>query len=522
MRRLVIVLSLLLGLSAPVGAELARADYTARTAARLSDISDDPVALRAFLQRFPKGADLHSHLSGAVYAESFVEWAIVDGLCLVLVRWTAAPPPCDAVEGRPKLSDALDQRLISRDDLINAWSMRGFVPGQATGHSQFFGSFERFGPANDGRTAEMLAEVAARAGAQNIRYLELMVSYGMSAARQLGSDVGWTADPDEMHRRLVEAELENVVGPLRREIMRDFNRMHRLLACGSAAPDSGCEVEVRILAQVNRNVAAEQLFAQVALAHALVLAEPLVVGFNLVAAEDNPTTLNGYRQQMETLAAMARLRPGAPLTLHAGELTLGLVPPRHLRDHIRLAVEVAGASRIGHGVALAYDRDPVQLLGRMAQDGIMVEINLTSNAQILGVSGKEHPFLSYLNAGVPIALSTDDEGVSRIDLTHEYQRAVATYRLDYLTLKRLSRNGLTYAFLPGRSLWEEPAEARPVDECAADPIGAAEPSAGCNAFLDANEKARLQWALESDFIEFERIQASFYTAPGHGTAATVR
>src|SRR5580698_11366427 len=41
-----------------------------------------PLALRAFLADFPKGADLHVHLSGAVYAESFIRAAGEDGLCV--------------------------------------------------------------------------------------------------------------------------------------------------------------------------------------------------------------------------------------------------------------------------------------------------------------------------------------------------------------------------------------------------------------------------------------------------------
>jgi hypothetical protein len=47
------------------------------------------------------------------------------------------------------------------------------------------------------------------------------------------------------------------------------------------------------------------------------------------------------------------------------------------------------------------------------------------------VSGKNHPFPVYRKFGVPVALSTDDEGIERIDLTHEYVRAVESYGLSY-------------------------------------------------------------------------------------------
>ncbi len=86
----------------------------------------------------------------------------------------------------------------------------------------------------------------------------------------------------------------------------------------------------------------------------------------------------------------------------------------------------------------------------MAKEKVMVEINLTSNDVILGVKNQNHPFPAYRKYGVPMAFSTDDEGVSRIDLSHEYQRAVETYDLGYEELKMYSRNALSYSFLAGR------------------------------------------------------------------------
>jgi adenosine deaminase len=78
---------------------------------------------------------------------------------------------------------------------------------------------------------------------------------------------------------------------------------------------------------------------------------------------------------------------------------------------------------------------------------VVVEINLTSNDIILGVRGKDHPLPTYLAAGVPVVLSTDDAGVSRINLTNEYLRAARDYGLSYRTLKGIARNALTYSFL---------------------------------------------------------------------------
>ncbi|HTM41069.1 MAG TPA: hypothetical protein VL177_09165, partial [Terriglobales bacterium] len=53
-----------------------------RTARYLESVRHQPSLLFAFLQQMPKGGDLHNHLYGAVYAESFIQWAAQDGLCV--------------------------------------------------------------------------------------------------------------------------------------------------------------------------------------------------------------------------------------------------------------------------------------------------------------------------------------------------------------------------------------------------------------------------------------------------------
>jgi len=140
----------------------------------------------------------------------------------------------------------------------------------------------------------------------------------------------------------------------------------------------------------------------------------------------------------------------------------------------------------------------------MAANHMMVEISLTSNDVILGVSGKDHPFLLYRMFGVPMALSSDDEGVSRIDLTHEYVRAVQTYDLHYVDLKRMARTSLEHSFLPGGSLWSAPdVFTRAISACSRDSLGTEKPSSGCAAFLKSSERAQQQWELERRFRAFE-------------------
>jgi adenosine deaminase len=185
-----------------------------------------------------------------------------------------------------------------------------------------------------------------------------------------------------------------------------------------------------------------------------------------------------------------------------------MVPPDGLRFHIRQAVELGHAERIGHGVDVMYEDDAPGLLKELAKKHIMVEINLTSNDGILGIKGTEgehaHPLPYYRRAGVPVALSTDDEGVSRIDLTHEYTRAAEEYSLSYAELKQMARTGMEHNFLPGKSLWaEEDKFSVPAAACRGQMLGAEKATGSCKTFLDGSEKAAAQWELERRFKVFE-------------------
>jgi adenosine deaminase len=186
------------------------------------------------------------------------------------------------------------------------------------------------------------------------------------------------------------------------------------------------------------------VFVKTATAVALIRAEPRLVALNLAGPEDYLVARRDYTRQMEIIRFLAK---DVPVALHAGELWLGLVPPSDLSFHIRQAIEIADAQRIGHGVSLAFERDAEGLLAEMRARPVVVEISLTSNDLILGVRGKDHPLPAYLAAGVPVVLSTDDAGISRIDLTNEYFRAARDYALGYRELKAIARNALRYSFL---------------------------------------------------------------------------
>src|SRR4029077_17088677 len=153
------------------------------------------------------------------------------------------------------------------------------------------------------------------------------------------------------------------------------------------------------------------------------------VGLNLVMPEDWYTPMHDFDLHMKMLDYLHGVDPNVHIALHAGELAMGLVPPEGLRFHIRESIKRGHAERIGHGGSGMGGHVRPGLLKEMSQRKVLVEICLTSNAKILGVEGPNHPLPVYMKYGVPVALATDDEGVSRSDITHEYLRAVETYGL---------------------------------------------------------------------------------------------
>jgi adenosine deaminase len=268
-------------------------------------------------------------------------------------------------------------------------------------------------------------------------------------------------------------------------------------------------VQVRFIYQVLRAFSPEQVFAQTLLGfetvqQAIDQGSDDWVGINFVQPEDYMVAMRDYSLHMKMIEYLHGLYPKVHITLHAGELAPGMVPPEGIKFHVRQAVEIGHAERIGHGVDAMYENDAAGLLKEMAKKHVMVEINLSSNEGILGITGNKHPFEYYRAAHVPVALSTDDQGVSRIELTHEYVRAANDYHLSYADVKQLARTGMEHNFLPGESLWAAAdVFGAPAAACRGQILGGPKASAACKSFLDSNEKAAAEWELERRFREFE-------------------
>lgn len=471
-----------------------------KTARYFDSIRKQPLLLHAFLAQMPKGGDLHNHLSGAVYAESFIQWAADDGLCVDRNALSLTRPPCDPAAGKPPATAALQDSTLY-GHLLDAVSMRQFHPGPESGHDHFFATFGKFGAATENHTAEMLAEVRQRAAEGHLQYMELMFNPDGGAAAKLGMQLGWNDDLAVLRDKLLSAGLPQIVANASQFLDATEKKVNEELRCGTPSALAGCNVQARYLYQVARGLPKEAVFAQILSGFEIAAKDPRVVGLNLVMAEDWYVPIHDFRRHMEMLNFLHQLYPKVHITLHAGELTQDLVPPEEL-FHIRASIERGHAERIGHGVDVMMEPGSAGLLALMAHKRTLVEVCLTSNDVILNVTGNRHPLPIYLKYGVPVALATDDEGVSRGDITQEYQRAAETYGLSYLQLKEFARNSLEYSFLPGRSLWWTHS-ARKAKECDRDMPSVERLSSGCQLFLSENEKARQQWKLEKAFVFFE-------------------
>jgi adenosine deaminase len=446
MRRTCIAVGLAtLMIAQDVGAQRQSApvDGSGATARYFSSVRGNPPLLLAFLTEMPKGGDLHVHLSGAIYAESYLRWAADDNLCLATATMTIVAGTCDAAAGRPPASAVL-QNTVLYGQAIDAMSMRNW-DRSLNGHDHFFAAFGKFGPSS-AKTGDMLAEVSMRAAAEHVSYLELMLTPdgGLSTAKAAAA--GWDPDLGRLRDTLLAAGFTDVVAAATRRLDEAERRERDLLRCGTPQEDAGCRVTVRYISQVARAAAPEAAFAQMLAGFEIATHDPRFVGLNLVQPEDAMIALRDFSLQMRMLDFLHSRYPRIAIALHAGELVDGLVPPEALRFHVGASVRTGHALRIGHGAGVMYEDGALSLVRDMASRRVLVEIALSSSDVILGVRGSRHPLLTYLKYGVPVALVTDDAGVARSSLTFEFRKAVEEHGLDYPTLKSLVRNSLDFSF----------------------------------------------------------------------------
>lgn len=401
--------------------------------------------LISYIRRMPKGADLHNHLSGASYADFMMQSARDAGHLY------------DRAANR--FVDMTSETTVSFDDFIsnaqlvsafrNSVSIRGWLGEGGNGHDAFFKSFQHM--AGTGRRIpEMLAEVLARNHYQNVQHVELMVSVapvsviGRFVDRFRGLDLDDLPQSLDSYRPLFDDPDVN------REFTQELDRWQRE-AESILRSEYGLRwadmPSVSYIPQLDRSGPIDRFFGAAVLFMVGVQADPRIVGLNIVAPEDLPLSHWQFDDQMKIIDYLWRELDRPAITLHAGELSLRESPVEPMQDRIRRSITQGHARRIGHGVSIAWEKDLFGLLAKMKREGILVELIPSSAEVILGKAGPDHPFYLYRSAGVPMCICTDDEGVSRTNLTMEYVKMVQNYGLSYVELIRMSRACLEHAFL---------------------------------------------------------------------------
>jgi adenosine deaminase len=439
---------------APKGNEAATARYLANLVA-----GHDPqlAELTMFFSQMPKGGDLHHHYSGALYAEQYVEFLDKQGLCAnkLTYRIETNKAVIDAEHALPPAQrTCLSASEVMADDatwreLLQRWSSKDFYNHgavQAPPDRQFFQTFGYFGPVSNANFNDGLQTLKQRAIAENVSYIETMfklapftlhAGFDAKAAEPGLTDAAFT---ELMRGQLAQLEQDAAFG---RNVADYVARIH-----DAAAGIDDANFTMRYQAYVLRLLAPSQVFSSMVAGFKAASQSDLIVGVNIVGQESQAVSMRDYTLHMKMFRFLKAQYPKVKVALHAGELALGDVPPEGLNFHIDQAVNLAGADRIGHGIDLAHESNVLAIMKKMREAGIPVEVNLSSNDFINGVRGENHPVTLYRKHGVPFVLSTDDAGVTRHDLSNEYMLFASRYKPDYAEVKKLSYNGVRYAFLP--------------------------------------------------------------------------
>ena len=445
---LLLTAALLLALHLPAPA-MAGGTLTLNTNTQVSEFfersKNNEAELIAFLHKMPKGADLHAHPSGSVYPEGMVDIAIAKGLFYDRAQrcFTGKQPAEDFYTAAELRFD-----YQKYNEVLDGLSIRNIAREKESGNVHFFTAFGRFGPAQPGME-DQLREILTRAASQNISHLELMTSPS--------SNPDGSIDLEKTRAKLIRS---NAALELARKNLADAGKaadvsvLWSLTLYRDATPKKDGSPVMEGYAEWWQRQVAGTLEA----AH---LCEDLgAVAMTILSPEDSWVSRTQFALQFRVIdeewQALQKKYPknSVQMNPHGGELTLEFSPYADLTTRISDTLFKGHASRLGHGVSIMWDDGVYEILQTMASRKIALELCLTSNYGILNVTPERHPFFLYWRAGVPLVLNTDDEGISRGNLTMEYVRAAQWFNLSYGELKWLAFNSVEYSFLPGESLFE--------------------------------------------------------------------
>jgi hypothetical protein len=418
-------------------------------------IRNNEAELTAFFAQMPKGGDLHHHYSGSIYAEPLLAHAIAEDFYLNTQTMTVSKEKqtvgdwvlFSTLQKNGEL-DAYKQKIMQK------WSVKDYNNVDYPSDKLFFESFMKFEPAIKNNFEAGLLELKNRAIKENVSYIETQLST-IPCAIKTDDLAKYNAQLRQMaaskNEKAVMQSLDSLysifIQKEAKKYASDFNtnfvaKMHKELKIDDK------QFTMRYQNFVLRFMEPVDLFKNLVVAFISADSSPLMAGVNIVSPEDAETSMKDYWLHMVMFKYSHSRFPKVKYTMHAGELTLGLVQPEELTWHINAAVYIAGANRIGHGVDMAYEENSYELMRYMAKNNIPIEINLASNEFILKVKENRHPITLYKEFGVPIVISTDDAGILRTNMTEQYVLLAKRYKaISYTDIKQFVYNGINYSFI---------------------------------------------------------------------------
>lgn len=438
----------------------------------LNLIRNNDVSLRQFLTEFPKGGDIHHHYSGSVYAETYLEYLEENAEKLWINRNSFViedfrVPPRRERDEWSKISSIKNDEFWGdvKVKLIESWSKLYYSNNTGTADEHFFATFLNFDIPKAGTYKKGLVEIKNRAISENVSYIETMFK-STAYYERTPLDKPYNRHFLKLQETKNEIELQDTLKTILKhyksfitedkETKKPYNVLDSLvikhnkyileLHTDNSIDDD--KFKMRYQNYVIRVVDPILTFKSLLFSFQSASLSDLVVGVNIVAPENNSISMKDYWLHMQFFKFLKNEFPNVNTSMHAGELTIGLVKPEDLTYHINDAIFIAETDRIGHGVDIAYERNSDELLKHMSENKIPVEINLSSNDFILGIKKEKHPILLYKSYDVPIVISTDDAGVLRTDLTEQFLILIRDYpSITYTDIKEMSFNSIEYSFM---------------------------------------------------------------------------
>jgi adenosine deaminase len=423
----------------------------------LETIRNNDAFLRKFFQGMPKGGDLHHHYSGSVYAETYLKYVENQDMWInkeTFEIYNQSPPGKERnvwSKVSSLKSDGLWENI--KREIIKSWSIKYYNNYGLSSDEHFFSTFGNFDIPKGATYKEGLLEIKERAKKENTRYIETMfnsIRFDKSFDFEKGYDL-ILLNMQEVRNNHIQDTLSKlfekyIADKSYEDVVTDYNNtiknQHEELKIDDDV------FKMRYQNYVYRITNPVNLFNLLLVSFESANKSNLIVGVNIVGCENNEIAMRDYWLHMQMFRFFHSKFPNVHYSLHAGELVLGLVKPEDLTWHIDEALFTASAQRIGHGVDIMYETNSEKILRFMQKNKIAIEINLTSNDFILGLSGNKHPVLIYDKYKVPIVICSDDAGVLRTDLTEQYVILAKNYpQISYKSIKRFVFNSIEYSFM---------------------------------------------------------------------------